>query len=240
MSVYLELERLRFSLSNIGLPTTDIQNIYDAANGDINEVLLDIVSNAANQAIDYALEIGANEFMDDIQVLPDASGYYSISTHSGITDYSRSAQEMLPHLLKNAKTSNDGHRYKVIPIRKKDSQVQQSMFSALQARQDNIDEARMAIRAQSRKSGIADLLNTNLSKQASIAKAAKRVDSGRTGEVEFRTASDRQDPHNSWVIPGKKIDMTEYIQELNRRIADAANSAVNDIIDSYYVLYIGS
>jgi len=239
MSVHLTIERLRFSLSNIGLPNIDIQYICDAANNDINAILLDVVSNAANQAIDYAIEIGANEFVDDIQILPDANGYYSISTHSGTMDYSKQAQEMLPHLLKNAKTSKDGHRYKVIPIRKKSNQVQQSMFSALQDRQDNIDELRATLNTKNRKTGIADALRESLSKQASAAKAARKFEGSKTGNVEFRTASDKQDPHSSWVIPEKKLDMTEYVHELNNQIANSVSNAISDIIDSYYESYIG-
>jgi hypothetical protein len=240
MSVQLEVERLRFSLSRSQLPNNDIQNICDAATKDINEVLLDIVSNAVNEAIDYALEIEANDFIDDVQVLPDADGLYRISTHSGILDYSKDSQQMLPKLLQNAKTSKDGHKYKVIPIPKKEIKVEHSMFSVLQARQDAVDTARAALREQAtnRKLGIAEALRTNLSQQVAAAHTSRGSSKGSIGGVEFKTVSDKQDASKSWVIPEKSADMTDYIDGLNRRMADTARSAIEELLESYYTSYM--
>ena len=240
MSVQLEVERLRFSLSRSQLPNSDIQNICDAVAGDINEILLDIVSNAVSEAIDYALEIGANDFIDDVQVLPGADGLYRISTHSGMLDYSKESEQMLPKLLQNAETSKDGHRYKVIPIPKKEIKVEHSMFSVLQARQDAMDEARATLRQQAanRKLGITEALRTNLSQQIAAAHTSRGASKGSAGGVEFKTASDKQDPSKSWVIPEKDADMTDYVNSLNRRMADTARSAIEELIGSYYTSYM--
>ena len=241
MSVYFEVERLRSSLRNIQMPDSEASQICGSATDDISQILLDIVSNAVSEAVDYAVELGADKFVDDIQVLPDAGGLYRISTHSGTADYSKPRQEMLPSLLKNAKTSSDGNRYKVIPMRGKETKVERSMFSALQERQDAIDTARTVLReqAKNKKHAITDALGLNLSKQVAAAKMGSSTSTQRSGEVEFRTASDKQDAGTSWVIPEKEADMTEYLQNLNNRILDTANGAIQDLMRSYYRSYVG-
>jgi hypothetical protein len=237
----MDIERLRFSLSRTGLSNTEIQYICDSATGAINQVLLDIVSGAVSEAIDYALGIGADEFIDDVQVLPDSSGLYQISTHSGNLDYSKDAKEMLPLLLKNAKISQDGHRYKTIPIQKKENQVEHSMFSVLQSRQDVLDEARTALseRIASRKQQLGDALKINLSKQVSAAHTVRDAAKVKTGEVEFKTASDRQDPSTAWVIPEKNADMSDYISQLNQKILDQGRESVRNLVDYYQSQYAG-
>ena len=242
MSVHLDIERLRFALSRNQVPNIEIQYICDDAEGEINETLLSIVSNAVSEAIDHALDIGADGFIDDVQILPDSNGLYQISTHSGILNYSKPEKQMLSHLLKNAKTSQDGHKYKVIPISQNDTRVEQSMFSTLQARQDAMDDSRAALReqARNRKLGITEALRVNISKQTSAARTVRSGSHAKTGAVEFRTASDRQDPLKAWVIPEKEADMSDYIQELNNKIADQAREAIKQLIDSYYSQYVGA
>jgi predicted RNA binding protein with dsRBD fold (UPF0201 family) len=240
MSVHLDLERLRFALSRNQVSNLQIQYICDEAEGEINEALLSIVSSAVSEALDHAIEIGADAFVDDIQVLPDANGFYQISTHSGNMNYSKESKEMLLHLLKNAKTSQDGHRYKVIPLSQKDTKVEQSMFSVLQARQDAMDDARAALReqAKNRRMGITEALRINVSKQATAAHTVRSSSHAKSGHVEFRTASDRQDPMKDWIIPAKEADMGDYIQDLNRKIVDQARESIKALIDSYYSSYV--
>jgi len=242
MSVHLEVERLRLALSRENTNFTEVQHICDAATGEINEALLSIVSNAVTQALDHALSIGADAFVDDIQILPNADGLHQISTHSGVMDYSRDSKEMLPALLKNAKVSKDGHRYKVIPIQKKDARVEHSMFSMMQSQQDSMDDARVALREQAgnRKLSITAALRDDLSKQAMAARTIASTPRTKSGEVEFRTASDRQDSSSAWVIPNKEMDMTEFVQELNQSISDSAHNTIASIVDSYYSSYAGT
>jgi len=240
MSVHLDIERLRFALSRNQVPNIEIQYICDNATGEINEALLSIVSGAVGEALDYAVNIGADGFIDDVQILPDSNGLYQISTHSGIMDYSKDKEEMLPHLLKNAKTAQDGSRYKVIPIPQKDTKVEHSMFSVLQSRQDAQDDARAALRdrVNNKRAGITDVLQANLAKQASAANTVRSTSHVKSGTVEFRTASDKQDASKAWVIPEKEADMSEYVQDLNRRILDQARDVIKSVVDSYYSSYV--
>jgi hypothetical protein len=240
MSIQLEIERFRSDLYRAGTDSQEAQTICDALLGDINEMLVELVSNNVSSALDYALEIGADEFVDDIQVLPDYNGVYTISSHSGNLDYSKDAQEMLPNLLKNAEVSKDGSRHKVIPMQKKDVQVQQSMFNMLQARKDAQDAARDALRKHTadKRLGVAAAIREDLSRQLGAIHTSKQATSTRSSDVEFRTASDKQDPHTSWVIPAKQADMTDYIRDLNRQLVDASLAGISNIIDSYYSSYV--
>ena len=239
MSVHLHISRLRSELSLNGLSNIESQYICDEAEDKINEAILSIVSNAVNGAIDYALSIGANDFVEDVQIVPDSNGLYQISTHSGILDYSKPEQQMLSKLLTNANTSADGRRYKVIPIEQKENRVEQSMFSMLQNRQNAIDTSRAALREQasSRKLDIGNILKENITQQASAARAMRETAKSKTGQKEFRTASDRQDPSKAWVIPEKEADLTDYIQDANKSIIDQSNQVIDEIIDSYYSNY---
>jgi hypothetical protein len=240
MGVILDIEYLRSALVRNQIPNIEIQYICDDVTGEINEALLSIVSNAVGEALDYAVSIGADGFVDDIQILPDSNGLYQISTHSGIMDYSKDKKEMLQHLLKNAKTAQDGSRYKVIPISQKHTKVEHSMFSVLQSRQDSIDDARATLkdRANNRRAGITDVLQANLAKQVSAAHGAHSDSRVKSGTTEFRTASDKQDASTAWVIPEKEADMSEYVQDLNQLILTQAQEAIDSIIDSYYSLYV--
>lgn len=241
MSVQLDISRLRSALRSQDVSSINTQYICDDAENQINQSLLSIVSDAVSEAIDHALSIGADGFIDDVQVVADADGLYQISTHSGTLDYSKPEQHMLSSLLKNAKISKDGHRYKVIPIKQKDTQVEQSMFSMMQNRQDTMDDSRNALReaATNRKLALTEALGVNISKQVSFANTVKTNKHAKTGATEFRTATDRQDASSAWVIPEKEADMSEYIQVLNRQITDQALSAIASVMDSFYSQYVG-
>ena len=242
MSASLEIQKLRLSLRQNGdMDFSTIDSICDEATEAINNTVVSIVSEAVSEAIDYALSIGAKEFIDDIQVLPNSSGIYQISTHSGILDYSKDSVQNLPNLLQNAKVSESGHRYKVIPIQQKDSKVERSMFSMLQAQQDNIDEARNAIRKQAghRKANLTEQLNDSLSRQITGAKATANIPTTRSGPIEFRTATDRQDSSSAWVIPRKEMNMEMYIQDLNRKLLTHTEHVIIRITDEYSSMYGG-
>lgn len=236
MSVYIEVDRLRSSLVYAGMDNNQANDICDLASESIVEMLADLVSGFVDQALSYAIDIGADEFVNDIQIIPDAHGLYKISTHSGNMDYSRERKEMLPNLLKNSKVSKSGNRYKVIPMGDK-NKTAHSMFSVLQAKQDIIDETRQAIREQARNKS----LGITRDLRAGVYQKLDRPTSQPHSEdVEFRTASDKQNPGTSWVIPEKDADMTSYINELNQQLIQQATESITDIIESYRSEYIGT
>lgn len=244
MNLDLELDKLRYELRSHDWLDTEIDSICDMASDDFNEIILDVVSNAVAEAVDFATDLGAEEFVDEVQVTPDANGFFRISTHSGRTDFSRERQQMLPHLLKNAETSETGHRYKVIPVtQKQENKVELSMFSVLQARQNAIDSARAALRDKmggsrsARANTMADAFRQSMHGQLATKRRELKVSTPKS-EVTFRTASDKQNPATSWVIPEKDMDMTSYLTELNQRIAETITDSVKIILDSYRAQYM--
>ena len=50
---------------------------------------------------------------------------------------------------------------------------------------------------------------------------------------EFRTASEKQDPDTTWVIPAKEMDMTGYLMDMNKRIQENIYQSVAFIVESY-------
>jgi hypothetical protein len=223
------------------MPNQEIQYTCDSAIGEIHSAVSNIIDGAINSAVNHAIEIGADGFIDEIQILENSDGIYQISTHSGILDYSIEEKQMLPALLSNAKTSKDGSKYKVIPIRDKGTPTPRSSFSVSQLQQDGIDESRAALRdvAASKRLGITDTLKANLSKQAADMRAAHTNHSDRTGTLNFRTATDKQDPSTAWVIPRKEIDMTDFISDLNRQIDSDSRESTTQILNNYYYRYVG-
>lgn len=238
MAIQVEIDRLRSYLTSVGYDYNAVYSICDHFTQVLNESVFDVVSGAVDEALDHAINIGADEFVNDIQVLPDANGYYSISSHSGTLDYSTKSVQMLPHLLKNAKISSDGSRHKVIPVRGK---TESSMFSMLQSKQDTIDNARTAMRnrAKERRAEITSSLQEYASQRSRAMSSISEPVEPNSGQVNFRTASDKQDPNTSWVIPGKDADMTSYIYELNSRILTMSEQAVSDVASSFYQEYGG-
>lgn len=255
-----EINRLRSFLGQRGWMQSEIDEICDLAANDINEVILDIVSNAIAEITDYAIDIGAEEFIEDIDIIDTGSGYM-ISTISGKTDYSIREMRMLPDLVKNGEVSADGDRYRVIPIggrssgnrddsaRESISTVEHNKFEGRQARdifailqqKDSVlQQARRNInqnalnnrseRAQKLANHWKDIIK-NKAQQRAISVQSKRAE--RAANPEFRTASEKQDPQTQWVIPAKEMDMTGYIMDTNKRIQDDIYESVTLVISSY-------
>ena len=112
-----EVDRLRHTLMQEGYDLADADLICDAASDDINELMLDIAANAITEATEYAAQIGAEDFIDDIDVIP-SGGIFIVTTRSKRTDYSEPERKMLLDLIKNGENAADGSKYKVIPITK--------------------------------------------------------------------------------------------------------------------------
>jgi hypothetical protein len=69
-------------------------------------------------------------------------------------------------------------------------------------------------------------------KQVADAKP-KTIESPINKRVDFRTASEKQDPDTTWVIPAKEMDMTGYLMDMNKRIQDNIYQSVMFIVESY-------
>jgi hypothetical protein len=236
-----EVNRLRSYLSQRDWYQTEIDEICDLCHNDINEIMLDIISNAVAEATDYAIELGAEEFIEDLDVV-EIGGGYMIGTRSGKTDYSVPERKMLPDLVKNGEVSEDGDRYKVIPVGK-DSGTHQprDIFSVLQQRDRVLQDARKTLNQQSldnrseraqRIAGQWRCIIAEKMKQVADAKP-KTIESPINKRVDFRTASEKQDPDTTWVIPAKEMDMTGYLMDMNKRIQDNIYQSVMFIVESY-------
>jgi len=240
MLAYRQVDDLRTYLRSY-YSLSDVQSLCDDCLHEINSLILDISSNGIKSAIDAALEMGADDFVDDVSVVQDVNGFGLISTHSGNMDYTRSEKQMLPSLLKNAKTSKDGHRYKVIPIREKPQQIAISMFEQMRIQQDANDLAKNSLRArgQERRNEVAGALQQTLElqRQAASAISLKEFSHDGGGVPEFRTASDRQDPATAWVIPEKNMDLTDTIRDINASIVSQCEQAIAETVQSYYDRY---
>jgi hypothetical protein len=255
-----EINRLRSFLGQRGWMQSEIDEICDLVANDINEVILDIVSNAIAETTDYALDIGAEEFIEDIDIIDTGSGYM-ISTISGKTDYSVPEMKMLPDLVKNGEVSADGDRYRVIPIggrssdnrddnaqegistvgrNKFENRQARDIFTMLQQKDATLQQARRNInqnalnnrsqRAQALASHWRDVIKSRTQQHTSSVQSKR---AGQDANPEFRTASEKQDPQTQWVIPAKEMDMTGYIMDMNKRIQDGIYESVMFIISSY-------
>jgi predicted RNA binding protein with dsRBD fold (UPF0201 family) len=233
-----ELDRLRWSLEGKGWLPDEVDRIVDLAAEEINNIILDVVSNASATAISHAEIIGAQEFVFDIDIAQEGFLYF-IKTKSGKTDYSIPRTENLPNLLKNGKPTKDGGKYKVIPLRDKKPKVGLSSFETMQNQQRIQDAARTVLiennkdNRSARANQMADQFRQELARTVS----ARQKHAEAVGAVSFRTASSKQDPKSQWVIPEIDRDMTQYLLDLNDRIKDTVEDAVTVIINSYQQEY---
>ena len=235
-----EVNRLRSWLGGQGWMPTEINDICDLAANDINEIILDIVSNAVAEATDYAMDLGAEEFVEDMDVI-ESGGGFMVTTRSGKTDYSTPERKMLNDLLKNADISEDGDRYKVVPVGGKTTVTQpRDIFTVLQQRDSVLQEARQTLnqqglekrsaKAQTMAGHFRGIISKKLDERMAALKDRKTEV---RGTPEFRTVSDKQDENQSWVIPAKELDMTGYLMDMNRRVQDSVYSSVMFIVESY-------
>lgn len=234
----LEINRLRWALSNSGWESHELDEICDLAQNDINSAIIDIVTDAVAQVTEYATELGAEEFINEMTVLETGNSYV-IASLSGTTDYSTPEVKMLPSLLKNAEVAKDGTRYKVIPIPKRDGtpKIATSFFDLAKERQSDINDARTALKQRSqdrseRATAMADQFRQSLGRSLGEKKNNKQQQQSAAG-VEFRTATDKQDANTQWVLPEKDLDMTQYLMGINDQIGSAIDASVGDIIAHY-------
>ena len=237
-----ELERLRWNLQNRDLTQYEIDTVCRQASEDVNAIILDIISNAASEAVSHAESIEAWDFISDMDVGQDG-WVYVVKTKSGLTDYSIDAVHNLPNLLKNAKTAADGSKYKVIPMKEKSNKrvIGTSSADVMAAQTDAANAARQSLRdRQGDRSARANVMAENFRQQIAQRMQARKEDDKRTEgpTTGFRTATSKQDAASQWVIPEKNRDMTQYLLDLNDRIKSTVEDSVMQIINSYQQEYL--
>lgn len=239
INVDSELDRLRNDLLWKGLDIRDVDHVVNLARQDIYDVIDDIVDNAMLETAQIGEAMGADDFVEQLQVIRE-SGTYHIKTISGKTDFSEPPFPMLPKLLKNAKTAKDGSRYKQIPIpdRTREAPATSIFDMRVRANQERKEEVqrRKMERDNARKSGSfrGTTPITGLSRaKAYLNNRASKTTKIASGAVTFKTATSKQDPNTQWVRPGKKMDMTGVLMDINYRIDQDIESATLNIINQY-------
>ena len=232
-----ELNRLRWRLHDLGWSYSDVDAIIEQAEADVDQIIVDVVTDAVAKATDYAIDLGAEEFIEDMEV-EEFGGFYRITTASGRTDFSEPEKKMLPHLLQNAEANPEtGIKSKVIPVGARGSK--KDIFSVMRARQSEITAKREELLLNTARSDRAammaarfrDIIDSSLATRRQERQAQNtRMDGS---EVKFRTASSTQDPENDWVIPAKEMDMTGFLMSLNTEMQEAVNYAIPRLVNIY-------
>jgi len=237
----MELQRLRWHLSRKDIPEDFIDNLVDAASDDMNNAILDAVASFMTEAVEHAEELGAHEFANEIDAI-EQGGIYQIVTISGRTDYSTPERQMRDSLLRGAKVSKDGSRYRVIPIGDKSNSGSSvtSIFQDQKIRQGMIASARESIQNElttsrsNRTGAMTDGFRKMIQRHRTT---TSNFNSGKSAKSStatvFRTVTDKQDPTTNWVMPAKDMDMSEYLRDLNGTLATHIVDTVTMIIRQY-------
>jgi len=224
------LETLKWGLVSRGYEDDEILHILQSAREEIVLGIEDLVSSCLQEIQNTANDIDSEEFLSEIKLVSN-NGYLEIETDSGKTDFSKPEMRMLSSILSNGKTSASGTTYKVVPIGKNPFKEQrQTMIK-------NVDAGINAISGLSKdKTSIQDA-TAEMAIAFGMASNSKIVGgkepSSIGGAVQFRTASSNQDETRDWVIPEKKADMTNIINEINTRIRYKTDDIINDVIRRY-------
>lgn len=232
IDVTSELDNLRNRLVLKGLDESQVAHICDTVALSIRDTVIDIMADAMEDAVN---ESGANNhnFVKEVMATRDGS-LFKITTSSGRTDFSEPPFPMLPKLLENAKVSATGSRYKVIPMRKKDSDS--SLPKTIENAIKQINQQREIMKAE--KEARQELARDPLSSIKTIKiqetdDKDTRFNRSSSTATEFRTASDKQDANSKWVYPAKKADMTNALDAVNLSLQDRIDSAIRDIMSKF-------
>ena len=241
-----EIQRLRQRLKLKGLPESIIDQICDDVSKDISMATSDILADAMNEAVNAGGDAMSIDFINEIRAVRSGSSF-DIITDSGKTDFSEPPFPMLPNLLKNAKVAKDGSLYKVIPIKQKGSYNKKDTATSTEAAYSNIENARRRAKeekGESRRGTISpdafkgmDTLAAMQAISKARQKSTKIREKSQEPVVEFRTASSKQDSATQWVHPGRTIDMSDALANINANLHDTIDRAVEEIIRSHEGMY---
>lgn len=212
------LNEIENALMDIGVSHSEARVVAVSAEEYIAENIYLIANEFLVDALSYAASMKANEFIDTADVIDLGHSFEIIST-SGKTNFSTDARQMLPGLLKNAKTAKDGTRYQAIPVG-----GSKSSFD----RDTAIASANKAAKDLARNSGRRDISNEARSIYQS---GINRPKAPRGGTTEFRVATSKQNPATQWVYPAQEKDMTEYLNYINQEMNSSIRMFMYSIIE---------
>jgi hypothetical protein len=210
-----------------GVSPDVVDQIIDNINVSIQNKISSVLESGVYSASQHAEEIRAKGFMSEISVRPNGDRF-EITTDSGKHDYSRPPFPMLESLLARGKVSKDGSLYKVIPIgannNKQTATIVKDISAGIAASKEIASKPKsltdaVANVAHSFGFGARPMITTSESKPAV--------------EVQFRTASSKQDRNTQWVRSGLEADMTPVLSEINATMAFEIENAVENAISEY-------
>ena len=218
-----KLSILRSRLSAMGIRGSKLEDIMDSAAAEISDAVKSIVEDAVHQAEGIGSAMKAEEFLSQIRLDP-SSGYVEISTDSGRLNFSTPPVPMLPWLLKNAKTAEDGSRYKVIPVgggsvSSKPKPVAKDIAAGLNALSAERSTA----------TNMAEKMAAAFSVSAATG-TSERQEPQSLSKPEFRVASSKQDATRQWVAPPKDLDMTGAVMSINAAIRSSIDQACDEVL----------
>lgn len=220
----LEVQRLRNKLhaANI-VDRWQIDNICDSVSNKIDQQTQDIVTSAMQQAVEYATEIGADRFIDEVKII-SIGNTFKIVTVSGDLDYSEDAIKNLPNLLK-------GRDSRVIPITDTKTTRKTNLMDMMSSVSKSVEKYnQMSLSADASPSCFD--LTKNLVSQMNARKILLQKTKQQIGQTRFRTASKNQDPNVSWVIPKRNLDMTDFINNLNADMESQIDEVIQNEINT--------
>lgn len=232
-----EIQRLRQSLRFKNYSEAVIDSICDDVSAEISDLTTDILASAMSEAVSAGQSM---DFVQEIKTVRSGSTF-DIATQSGKTDFSEAPFPMLPKMLQNAKVAKDGTLYKVIPVKQKTSAPgRTAVFS--DAALIDIENARRQAKAdrtnQGRNSSSPDAMRgmDTFSAMQVIQKSRQKFEAPSKAKVEqvnFRTATSKQDPNTQWVNPGKQEDMGQTLRNINANLHDAIDNTIMEVIRKY-------
>jgi len=233
-----EVERLKRTLVWKGLDHQEAEMLSNLAADDMANAISEFALEAMAEAIQIGEQLGIENFSEMLTVV-NTGDSVSIATDSGKTDFSWPAINMLPHLLKNAKTAKDGSQYKVIPMKPKRRTLSSGDVAVDMAAAQVV--ARDALRNNKKGASNGDPLQSSAlfsglaqAKEFMANKRKLREERTESGETtEFRTASSKQNPATQWVVPPKDRDMTVFLADINRNLDTKIQQMVVDVVRQY-------
>lgn len=239
MNVDSEIQQLRWYLQSAGYEPDEINSICNDVSIEISNGITEAVVSALQEAESIGLEMKADDFLSEISAV-QTNDTFQIVTDSGRLDYSEPPFPMLPHLLQKGKQAKDGSIYRRIPIRDKSAQISNSSYHAAEERQAQLQESRKQILDDINRSAASPDVTKSASSYIDAFKQTrppsnsnKHERSTSVGPVTIRTASSKQNPSSSWVLPAKEADMSNVIAEINDRLRNSILEVIRQTLMKY-------
>ena len=243
-----EIEQFKHRLRFKNLSEPVIDSICQDVAIEIMHASTDLLADAMEQAVQAGAEARSVQFISEIRAVSNG-GSFMVGTESGRHDFSEPPFPMLPKLLKNAKTAQDGSRYKVVPIRDKGTKSNLGRIGVTtEAALRNINDARkLAKEARDADDYTSQLTPDALSGMSTFAalqainEVRKAFPTMREKSTEpvtaFRTASSKQDANAKWVQPGRQANMASALHHINSQLQMDLDDAIRGIIHRHEGMY---